>query len=68
MTGNKKFFKVAELQEGDQIFLEGEWRTFSLATPSFMRKGEINIVVSDTTRRFFRVKGDEKIERKPVSA
>lgn len=68
MTGKKKMFRVSELMEGDRILIEGQWRTFSLATPSLIRKGEINIMVSDGSRRFFRVKGDDKFERKPVEA
>lgn len=64
MTGTKKMFKVSELEEGDKIFLDGEWRTFALATPSTIHRGEINVMVSDTSRRFFRVGGNEKIERK----
>lgn len=68
MTGRKKYFKVAELEEGDRILIEGQWRTFMLATPSVIRRGEINIMVKDTPRRFFRVSAGEKFERQRVEA
>lgn len=64
----KHKYKVVEFQAGDQILLEGKWRTFSLATPSITRPGQINIVVSDTSRRFFRADANAMFERKPVKA
>jgi hypothetical protein len=56
--------KLSELREGDRIKLDNRWRAFALLARSRAAKGHINIMVSNTAKRFFRVKADALIERK----
>lgn len=67
MIDTKKI-KVEELNEDDRVQLDGKWRTFMLATPSEAEPGHVNILVKDTSKRFFRVKAGEKIVRQEVTA
>lgn len=59
-----KKVKIEDLKEGDEIKLEGRWRKFALVAESRTVRGHVNIMVSNTAKRFFRVKDDTKVERK----
>lgn len=55
---------IDELEDGDTIMIEDKWRVFALASESLTVRHHVNIMVKNTNKRFFRVKEDEKIERK----